>query len=143
MAVETPQAPVQGTQTFGGLVRAASGETRTLLASGGITIKGSCLPSPEDATQLKASITVATDEAGTQYSAVALLGGNVTQIDPGDGDVEVMAYDAGCDQPGGPFYQGGLAFSLAKPSGRAMNGVMSCGVGVLAGDAVFSGQVTW
>ena len=143
MTVDSPQAPVQGTQTFGGLVKAANGETKTLYSSGGIVIKGRCVPSPEDPALNMAEITVATDELATQYSCTSVFGGNIVEINPADGDVVVASYDAGCDQPGGAFYLGGLAFSLAKPSGRAINGVMSCGVGVLGADAVFSGQVIW
>jgi hypothetical protein len=144
MSVESPGAPVLGTQTFGGLVKATSGDVKILLASGGLIIKGKVVASPEDPAQLMAEITVATDEAGTQYCAMSLFGGNIVEINPADGDVTVFSYDAGCDQPGGPFFQGGISFSLAKPSGlRAMNGIMGCGVGVLGADAVFTGQVTW
>jgi hypothetical protein len=53
----------------------------------------------------------------------------------------VSTYDAGGDQPGGPFLVGGIHFTVCKPSGIAINGVMSCGVGLLGGDSVFSGMV--
>lgn len=144
MSVEAPGAPVLGTQTFGGLVKANSGDTKILLINGGLTFKGKVVPSPEDPSQLMAEVTVASDEPGTQYCALSMLGGNVVEINPADGDVTVFSYDAGCNEPGGPFFQGGISFSLAKPSGlRAMNGIMACGVGVLGADAVFSGWVSW
>lgn len=145
MAVQQPEAPVAGQQTFGGLVKVASGQTATLFSSGGVTIKGRCVPSTEDPSALVAQVTVASDEAGTQYSSMSVFTGNVCSIGPADGDVVVLDYDAGCPDTGtGPLYVGGVPFSLAKPSGRAFNGVMSCGVGVLGTTAaVFSGYLAW
>jgi hypothetical protein len=138
---ETITAPPQATVTFGGLIKVAVNQTQTLLTIQHITFKGKCAPSTTDPAQNVASITVATDEPGTWYSSLNLFGGNVTEINPADGDVTVFSYDAGCDDPGGPFYYGGTAFSISKPSGVAINGVMSCGVAVLGGDAVFSGML--
>jgi hypothetical protein len=139
-----PVAPVQGTQTFGGLVKVDVGQTKTLLSTGGLTFIGTCTVSTEDANALVATVLVTTDENGTQYTCPSLLGGNMVAINVGD-QAPVLSYDAGCDQPGGPFFLGGIAFSLTKPSGsRAINGVMSCGVGVLGTTgASFSGQVVW
>lgn len=139
MAVQT-DTPTQVGTTFPGLVKVAVNQTVTLGTWQHITFKGKCTPSTEDPTQNVASITVATDEDGTWYSSLNLVGGSVTEINTADGDVVVASYDAGCEEPGGPFYCGGIAFSLSKPSGLAMNGVLSLGVGVLDGDAVFSGM---
>jgi hypothetical protein len=138
---DTVVAPAQKIQTFGGLVDVALNQTQTLLVVNGITFKGSCAPSTNDPAQNVGTVTIATDEAGTWYSSLSLFTGNCVELGPGDGDVAVYSYDAGCDEPGGPFYVGGIAFSIAKPSGVAINGVMSCGVGVLGGDAVFGGML--
>lgn len=127
--------------TFGGLIKVPVGTTTTLLVTNGITFKGTCAVSTTDSQQKMASITVASDEVGTWYSSLDLYSGDVTQIDPPDGGVVVFTYDAGCDQPGGPFLVGGIHFTICKPSGIAINGVMSCGVGLLGGDSVFSGMV--
>lgn len=127
--------------TFGGLIKVAVDQTVNLGTWSHLTFKGKCTPSTTDPTQNVASITVSTDEPGTWYSSLNMVGGSVTEINPADGDVVVASYDAGCDEPGGPFYCGGIAFSLSKPTGFAMNGVLSVGVGVLGGGAVFSGML--
>jgi hypothetical protein len=88
-----------------------------------------------------ASIIVSSNEVGTWYSSLNIFGGDVTEVDPPEEGVAVFSYDAGCDAPGGPFLFGGLSFTVNKPSGLAINGVMSIGVGVLGADAVFSGMV--
>jgi hypothetical protein len=139
--LNTPEAPPRQTATFGGLVKVPLNQTVTLLVTNGLTFKAHCTPSPEDSTLNMASISVAVDEDGCQYCSMNLYGGSIETINIADGDVTVLSYDAGCDQPGGPFFLGGVPFSLAKPSGIAANGVMSCGVGVLGGDSVFSGLV--
>jgi hypothetical protein len=137
MAVDI-KAPTELGATFQGLVKVAVNQTVTLGTWNNITFKGRCTPSTEDSTQNVASLTVATEAPGTMYSSLNFIGGSVVEINPADGDVVVASYDAGCDEPGGPFYCGGIAFSLSKPNGFAMNGVLSLGVGVLGGDAVFS-----
>jgi hypothetical protein len=136
-----PGAPPKQTATFGGVIKVPVNTTTTLLVTNGITIKGTCAPSTTNPAMNMASITVASDEVGTWYSSLDLYTGDVTQIDPPDGGVVVFTYDAGCDEPGGAFLCGGIHFTINKPSGIAINGVMSCGVGVLGGDSVFSGMV--
>ncbi|MPZ70894.1 MAG: hypothetical protein GEU71_15430 [Actinobacteria bacterium] len=138
---EDPTAPIIQSATFGGVRQVPVGTTTTLLVLSGIAFKGTCAVSETDPTQNMASITVASNETGTWYSSLGLYTGDVTQIDPPDGGVVVYTYDAGCDTPGGPFLAGGIAFTIGKPSGIAMNGVMSCGVGLLGADSVFSGVV--
>lgn len=138
---EDPTAPIFQSATFGGLRKVPVGTTLTLLVFNGITFKATCAVSTTDPTMNTASITVASNEVGTWYSSLGIYTGDVTQIDPPDGGVVVYSYDAGCDAPGGPFLAGGIAFTIGKPSGIAMNGVMSCGVGLLGADSVFTGVV--
>jgi hypothetical protein len=138
-----PGAAPRATLTFGNLVRVPLNQTVTLLTTNGLTFKGHCTPS--DTTDMTvASISVAVDEAGCWYSSLGLIGGDVTEISPADGDVTVLSYDGGCDT-GSPFYAGGVSFSIMKPTSNiSANGVMSCGVGLVPSDptiAVFSGLV--
>lgn len=132
--------PVQKSLTFG-LVTLASGQSQTLATVGGLIFAATCGPSPEDPEQLQASITITTDQDGTCYSSLDLFGGSVETFGPGDGAVVVTSYDAGCDQPGGPFFLGGVQFSLVKPTGTAINGILGCGVGVLGGASAFTGVI--
>lgn len=132
--------PVQKSLAFG-LVKLNSGGSQTLATVGGLTFAATCTPSTEDPTLLVASITVTTDQADTVYTSLDMIGGNIETFGPADGAVPVVSYDAGCDSPGGPFFLGGIQFSLVKPSGTAVNGILGCGVGVLGGDSAFTGVI--
>lgn len=132
--------PVQKSLSFG-LVKLDSGQSQNLATVGGLTFAATCAPSTEDPTQLQASITITTDQDGTCYTSLDTFGGNVVTFGPSDGAVAVVTYDAGCDQPGGPFFLGGVQFSLVKPSGVAINGILGCGVDVLGGATAFTGVI--
>jgi hypothetical protein len=132
--------PVQKSISFG-LVTLASGGSQTLATVGGLIFGATSAPSSDDPTQLVASITVTTDQADTCYTSLDMIGGNVLTFGPADGAVTVASYDAGCGQPGGPFFLGGIQFSLVKPSGVAVNGILGCGVGVLGGPTAFTGVI--
>jgi hypothetical protein len=135
--------PARETASFGGLIAVPLSGSATLLTLRGLTFKATCTASTEDPTKNVGTITVSTDQDGTWYSSMNLVGGAALEINIADGDVAVLSYDAGCDEPGGPFMVGGISFTLAKPSGFAVNGVLGCGVGVLGADAVFSGMMLY
>jgi hypothetical protein len=135
--------PRRETASFGGLIPVALNAQATLLTLAGITFTASCIPSSEDAAQNMAVVAMTTDEDGTWYSSLNMVGGAAQEINIADGPVTVLSYDAGCDQPGGPFLYGGISFTISKPSGVAVNGVLSCGVAVLGADSVFSGMAVY
>jgi len=112
---KAPGANPRASLTFGNLVRVPLNQTVTLLTTNGLTFKGHCVVSPTNSSVSLAQVTLAVDEADCWYSSLGLVAGEVKTISPADGDVEVLAYDGGCDL-GSPFYVGGTAFSIMKPT---------------------------
>jgi len=96
-------------------VRVPLNQTVTLRTANGLTFKGHCVVSPTNSRMSLAQVTLAVDEADCWYSSLGLVAGEVKTISPADGDVEILAYDGGCDL-GSPFYVGGTAFSIMKPT---------------------------
>lgn len=111
---------------------------RQVLAQNGLTFKAQCITDPDDSTATQLLVTLASNEAGTEYSSTSVYFGNMQTIGPTDGDVQVICYST---TMAGTGFFGGIAATVVKPSGLVQNGTLAIGVGVLGADGVVAGTI--
>lgn len=144
-------APVKQSLNLG-LVKVPSGTTQPLVTVGGIALTGTCATSATAPTYV-ATISATTDEPGTWFSSMAFMLANVATFGPSDGRTALFTWDNGCsdeERPAalrgvaddGSIFLGGLEFTIAKPSGVVVSGILGMGVGAFGANASFTGTVS-